>query len=68
MVFTVTVAEGALNQLWAATSMDAKSGKYYVPVAKENAGTAYAQDAELASKLWTWTEAELNKFPTSNSL
>jgi len=68
MVFTVTVEQGALNQLWAATSKDAKSGKYYVPVAKESAGSAYAQDAELQSKLWKWTEDELDKFLKKNPL
>jgi len=58
----LTVPEGALNQLWAATSQNAKSGKYYEPVAKETLGSAYAQDEELAVKLWDWTEKELQQF------
>ena len=49
-VLMVTLAEGALNQLWAATSADAKSGKYYIPVAKENAGSAFTQDKELGDQ------------------
>jgi len=57
-----TVETGALNQLWAATSKDAQSGKYYVPVAKESAGSTHAQDKVLQAKLWEWTEKELNKF------
>lgn len=61
-VFMATSAEGALNQLWASTNADTKSGKYYVPVAKENAGSAYAQDKELGAKLWDWTEKELETF------
>ncbi len=56
-----TPQEGALTQLFAATSADAKSGQYYEPVAKENAGSAYSQDPKLASELWEWTEAELAK-------
>jgi NAD(P)-dependent dehydrogenase (short-subunit alcohol dehydrogenase family) len=60
--FTNSVQQGALNQLWATTSKDAQSGKYYVPVGKENAGSAYAQDKELGEKLWKWTEGELDKF------
>lgn len=64
----ISVAQGTLNQLWAATSKDVKSGKYYVPVAKENPGSAQAQDTKLASKLWNWTEDELNKFLKDNSI
>ena len=55
------VASGALNQLWASTSKEAKSGKYYVPVAKENAASAYARDGKLAEELWNWTEEEFKK-------
>ncbi|KAI9733475.1 MAG: hypothetical protein M1818_007223 [Claussenomyces sp. TS43310] len=57
-----SVQQGTLNQLWAATSQAAVSGKYYIPVAKESPGSAEAQDNDLAVKLWDWTEAELAKF------
>ncbi len=56
-----SVEVGALTQLWAATSPDAQSGKYYVPTAKENPGSAQSQDAEMARKLWEWTEEQLAK-------
>jgi len=62
-VFTLNVHQGTLNQLWAATSKDAETGKYYDPVAKEVLGSKYAQDSELGKKLWDFTEAELAKFP-----
>jgi NAD(P)-dependent dehydrogenase (short-subunit alcohol dehydrogenase family) len=62
VLFTNSVQQGALNQLWAATSGDAKSGKYYVPVAKESPGSALAQDKELGERLWKWTEGEMDKF------
>jgi retinol dehydrogenase-12 len=62
VLFQVSVQQGTLNQLWAATSKDAQTGKYYVPVGKENSGSAYAQDKELGEKLWAWTEGELDKF------
>jgi retinol dehydrogenase-12 len=65
-VFTVTVEQGAMNQLWAATSRDAKSGTYYVPVAKESKGSAYANDGDLQENLWTWTEHELDKYLSKN--
>jgi len=55
------VGTGALNQLWAATSVGAKTGTYYYPVGKENQGSSYSRDEKLAEKLWNWTEDELSK-------
>ncbi|KAL2048010.1 hypothetical protein ABVK25_011106 [Lepraria finkii] len=40
-------------------SPGAKSGQYYVPVAKENLGSKYSQDPKLAAEWWERTEAEL---------
>ena len=56
-----TPEQGALTQLFAATSMDAKSGVYYTPVAKETAPSGYAQDNGLAEVLWAWTEEQLKE-------
>ena len=56
-----TPQQGALTQLFAATSPKAKSGQYYVPTAVENAGSKYSQDEKLAQQLWAWTENELAK-------
>jgi len=56
-----TPEQGALTQIWAATSQEAKAGTYYVPVAKENAGSAYSRDEKLARELWDWTENEFSK-------
>ncbi|KAK4694543.1 hypothetical protein P7C71_g3055, partial [Lecanoromycetidae sp. Uapishka_2] len=56
-----TPQEGALTQLFACTSPEAKSGQYYEPIAKESSGSAYSQDPKLANELWEWTEAELAK-------
>lgn len=60
-ITTISVKQGALNQLWAATSKDAQSGQYYVPVAKESAGSSYAQSKALQEELSQWTEKELIK-------
>jgi len=49
------------NQLWCATSKEAKSGCYYVPVGKENKGSGYSQEKGLKEELATWTEGELSK-------
>lgn len=59
-VTTVSVEHGALTQLFAATSKEAKTGTYYVPTAKEDQGTAYARDEGLARSLWDWTQKELD--------
>lgn len=56
-----TPERGVLTQLWAATSDAAKTGTYYVPVAKESNGSAYSRDEQLARELWDWTEKELVK-------
>lgn len=58
----VDVETGTLNQLWAATSPGVKSGQYYVPVAKANKGSKYAQDSGLVKKLWEWSERELDEY------
>ncbi|CAF9925280.1 MAG: hypothetical protein ALECFALPRED_003104 [Alectoria fallacina] len=57
--FLTTVQKGALTQLFAATSEEAKTGTYYVPTATENAGSKYSQDSKLAGELWDWTEQTL---------
>ena len=54
-----SVQHGALTQLFAATSEEAKSGAYYVPVAKESVPSKFARDPALAEELWAWTEREL---------
>jgi NAD(P)-dependent dehydrogenase (short-subunit alcohol dehydrogenase family) len=58
MMFTSPI-EGALTQLYAATSpkvdeLDIK-GQYLVPVAQIGEKSKFAQDEELAKKLWTWS-------------
>ena len=58
-LFLTSVQDGALTQLFLATSPQAKSRQYYVPTAKENAGSKYSQDPKLAGELWDWTEKEL---------
>lgn len=57
----LTVQQGALTQLFAATwkRADVKNGAYYAPVGKENAGSKNSRNEELAKKLWEWTEKEL---------
>ena len=56
-----TPEKGALTQIWAATSKEAKAGSYYGPVAKEGRASGYANDEKLARELWDWTEKELAK-------
>ncbi|KAE9376228.1 NAD(P)-binding protein [Stipitochalara longipes BDJ] len=60
-LFSLNVQQGTLNQLWAATSNKAQSGKYYNPVGFEVPGSKYARDSELGKKLWDFTQVELDK-------
>jgi NAD(P)-dependent dehydrogenase (short-subunit alcohol dehydrogenase family) len=55
----VSVEKGALTQLWAATSPEAKSGTWYVPVGKVTVGSKLSQDGKLGEQLFEWTEKEL---------
>lgn len=57
-----TVEEGARNQIWAATSGEARSGVYYVPVGVEGKREKMGTDVELAGRLWEWTKEELDAF------
>ncbi|KAK4150236.1 retinol dehydrogenase [Chaetomidium leptoderma] len=58
-VFCVSPAIGVRNHLWAATGADVESGKYYEPVGVPDKETAVAKDRSLSSRLWEWTEKEL---------
>lgn len=58
-----TVPDGAKNTLWAATAPkdQVKSGQYYLPIGREDAGSTYSRDEKMAESLWDWTEQEINK-------
>ena len=56
---SVKAEEGALNQLWCATSTEIENGAYYTPVANKSDGSGYSRDRELAEKLWSWSEEQL---------
>ena len=64
----VSVEEGALCQLWAATAGmgEGKEGQVpqrdsvlYVPVGVTSEGNAYCQDEKASKRLWEWTMQEL---------
>ena len=60
--FVTPVAAGAKNQLWAATSQDAKSGEFYHPVGVAGKGSKLSKDEKLAKELWEWTDEELARY------
>ena len=60
-IISVQAEQGALNQLWCATSKEAESGEYYNPVAQKSSGSGYSRDRELAEKLWSWSEEQLKE-------
>jgi NAD(P)-dependent dehydrogenase (short-subunit alcohol dehydrogenase family) len=58
-VFATPVEKGALSQIWAAVSPDARTGQYYGPVGKEETGSKLAQDSTLQEELFKWIQTEL---------
>lgn len=58
-LFATPVEKGALSQIWAAVSPDAKSGEFYGPVGVTGKGSAASKDRELQAKLFEWVESEL---------
>lgn len=57
---SVSVEEGAKNQLWAGTAKGVENGLYYEPVRVAGKASRQAQSDELARKLYEWTEKELD--------
>lgn len=55
----VPVSVGIKNHLWAATSSEVVSGKYYEPVGVPNKESKVAKDEDLSRRIWEWTENEL---------
>ncbi|KIX06207.1 uncharacterized protein Z518_04182 [Rhinocladiella mackenziei CBS 650.93] len=58
----ITPEQGSFNSLWAVAAPDVTaemSGQYFMPVGVKKAPSKPAQDAELAEKLWDWTEKEM---------
>ncbi|KAJ5180096.1 Short-chain dehydrogenase/reductase SDR [Penicillium capsulatum] len=62
-LFFRDLTSGALNTLWAASTARTNlvNGAYYTPVGYRSGGTAFVQDAEVARKLWDWTEAQISE-------
>ena len=54
-----SAAQGARNELWAATSPNMKSGSYYHSLGRESNGSERSRDEVLVQKLWEWTDQEL---------
>lgn len=58
-MFATPVEKGALAQIFAAVSPDAKSGQYYGPIGKAESGSKLAQNRDLQEKLFAWVQGEL---------
>ncbi|KAF9871374.1 hypothetical protein CkaCkLH20_11021 [Colletotrichum karsti] len=59
--FGTPIEKGALSQIWAAVSPDAKPGVFYGPVGLPNKGSAASQNREMQEKLWEWMQEELKE-------
>lgn len=58
------LAEGARNQLWAATADKAAvvNGGFYEPVGVLGTHSGESQNEQLAGELWEWTQKELEGY------
>ena len=61
---TVSVEEGAKNQLWVATAEKRKitNGGFYEPVGIPGGHDQCSNDPKLAGELWEWTQKELAEY------
>ncbi|CAG8521340.1 8951_t:CDS:2 [Ambispora gerdemannii] len=64
-IFAMNEDDGALTQLYVATSPEIEKenyrAKYFVPFAKLETPKPFATNQETASRLWKWTEEFLNE-------
>jgi NAD(P)-dependent dehydrogenase (short-subunit alcohol dehydrogenase family) len=62
-MFFRTVTSGAINSLWAVGTQkdNLVNGAYYSPVGYRCGGTAFVQNADVARKLWDWTDEQVSK-------
>ncbi|KAF4463882.1 short-chain dehydrogenase reductase [Fusarium albosuccineum] len=58
-IFATPVEKGALSQIWAAVSPDAKAGEYYGPVGVAGKGSKATKNRELQEKIFKWIQDEL---------
>ncbi|KAE8138690.1 short chain dehydrogenase [Aspergillus pseudotamarii] len=53
------VEKGALSQIFAAVSPEAKNGQYYGPIGKEEPGSTLSRNHGLQEELFHWIQGEL---------
>ncbi|KAH6989029.1 hypothetical protein BKA56DRAFT_727598 [Ilyonectria sp. MPI-CAGE-AT-0026] len=58
-LFATPVEQGALSQIWAAVSPDAKAGEFYGPIGLAGKGSKASKDREPQEKLFKWIQDEL---------
>jgi NAD(P)-dependent dehydrogenase (short-subunit alcohol dehydrogenase family) len=66
-LFATPVEKGALSQIWAAVSPDAKSGQYYGPVGKAEPGSKASQNRHLQEQLYEYVQNEIVAFESQHS-
>ncbi|KAJ3529661.1 hypothetical protein NM208_g9659 [Fusarium decemcellulare] len=59
IMFATPVEKGALSQIWAAVSPDAKAGEYYGPIGVAGKGSKASKNRELQEKIFKWIQDEL---------
>ncbi|KAH8897720.1 NAD(P)-binding protein [Thozetella sp. PMI_491] len=60
--FATPVEKGAISQIWAAVSPDAKTGEFYSPVGIPGKGSKAIRNQNLESQLWDWIQGEIKDY------
>ncbi|KAL1881804.1 hypothetical protein Daus18300_000857 [Diaporthe australafricana] len=60
--FATPVEKGALSQIWASVSPDAKSGEYYGPIGLAGKGSKASKNHDLQEKLYKWVQEQLTPY------
>ncbi|KAK1141259.1 hypothetical protein N8T08_009298 [Aspergillus melleus] len=55
-----SVEKGALSQIFAAVSPDAKHGQYYGPIGKAESGSKLSQNHDIQEVLFKWIQGQLS--------
>lgn len=67
ILFATPVEKGALSQIWAAVSPDARNGQYYGPVGKAETGSKASQNHDLQEQLYEYVQGEIAAFESHHS-
>lgn len=58
-LFATPVEKGALSQIWASVSLEARSGEYYGPVGVSGKGSSASTNKKLQEEVFEWIQEQI---------